>query len=73
MSSPPYFWAAGISGDVGQFGLPPVHIDADFGDIFDHLDFGAMAIGEARYDRYSPLRRYHIFEDIGLGRHTPGT
>jgi hypothetical protein len=54
----PYFWAAGISGEVGQFGLPPVDIDADFGDIFDHLDFGAMAIGEARYDRYS------IFGDI---------
>jgi hypothetical protein len=54
----PYFWAAGISGDVGQFGLPPVEVDASFSDIFDHLDFGAMAIGEARYDRYS------IFGDI---------
>ena len=54
----PYFWAAGISGEVGQFGLPPVDVDASFGDIFDHLDFGAMAIGEARYDRYS------IFGDI---------
>lgn len=51
----PYFWAAGISGEVGQFGLPPVEVDASFGDIFDHLDFGAMAIGEARYDRYSIL------------------
>ncbi|NGN44974.1 hypothetical protein G6N74_28360 [Mesorhizobium sp. CGMCC 1.15528] len=54
----PYFWAAGISGDVGQFGLPPVEVDASFGNIFDHLDFGAMAIGEARYDRFS------IFGDI---------
>jgi hypothetical protein len=54
----PYLWAAGISGEVGQFGLPPVDVDASFGDIFDHLDFGAMAIGEARYDRYS------IFGDI---------
>lgn len=54
----PYFWAAGISGEVGQFGLPPVDVDASFSDIFDHLDFGAMAIGEARYDRYS------IFGDI---------
>jgi hypothetical protein len=54
----PYFWAAGLSGEVGQFGLPPVDVDADFGDIFDYLDFGAMAIGEARYDRYS------IFGDI---------
>ncbi|AYG58927.1 hypothetical protein [Rhizobium jaguaris] len=54
----PYFWAAGMSGDVGQFGLPPVHVDASFGDIWDHLDFGAMAIGEARYDRYS------VFGDV---------
>ncbi len=49
----PYFWAAGLSGDMDQFGLPPVHVDASFSDIFDHLDFGAMAISEARYDRYS--------------------
>lgn len=54
----PYFWAAGLSGDTAQFGLPSVHIDADFGDILDDLDFAAMAIGEARYGRYS------IFGDI---------
>ncbi|EPE96292.1 hypothetical protein [Rhizobium grahamii] len=49
----PYFWAAGLSGDVGVFGLPTVDIDASFSDIFDHLDFAAMAIGEARYGPYS--------------------
>ncbi|MDI7864437.1 hypothetical protein MRS76_21095 [Rhizobiaceae bacterium n13] len=54
----PYFWAAGMSGDTGVFGLPTVNIDADFGDIWDHLDFAAMAIGEARYGPYS------IFADI---------
>ncbi|WP_085034272.1 hypothetical protein [Ensifer aridi] len=54
----PYFWAAGLSGDVAQFGLPEAHVDASFSDIFDHLDFGAMAIGEARYGPYS------IFGDI---------
>ncbi|MBB3589909.1 hypothetical protein FHX08_000253 [Rhizobium sp. BK529] len=54
----PYFWGAGLSGDVAQFGLPSVHVDASFGDIWDHLDFGAMATGEARYDRYS------VFGDI---------
>jgi hypothetical protein len=30
----------------------------DFGDILKDLDFGAMAIAEARYDRYS------LFTDI---------
>ncbi|WEX77480.1 hypothetical protein PYH37_002278 [Sinorhizobium numidicum] len=54
----PYFWAAGLSGDVAQFGLPKAHVDASFSDIFDHLDFGAMAIGEARYGPYS------IFGDV---------
>lgn len=54
----PYFWAAGLSGDVAQFGLPEAHVNASFSDIFDHLDFAAMAIGEARYGDYS------IFTDL---------
>lgn len=54
----PYFWMAGMSGDVGQFGLEPIHVDADFSDLLDHLDFAAMAIGEARNDRFS------IFADV---------
>ncbi|NRP74467.1 hypothetical protein ILFOPFJJ_05389 [Ensifer psoraleae] len=54
----PYFWATGLSGDVAQFGLPETHVDASFSDIFDHLEFGAMAIGEARYAPYS------IFADV---------
>jgi hypothetical protein len=54
----PYFWAAGMSGDTGLFGLPTVHTDMKFGDILKDLDFAAMAIGEARYERYS------IFADI---------
>ena len=49
----PYFWAAGISGDIAQFGAPEVHIDQKFGDILSDLDFAAMVIGEARYDRFS--------------------
>jgi len=54
----PYFWAAGLSGDMAQFGLPEVHIDSDFGDIWDNLDFAFMAAGEARYERFS------VFADI---------
>ena len=54
----PYFWAAGMSGDAGLFGLPTVHLDMDFGDILDNLDFAAMAVAEARYGRYS------IFSDV---------
>ncbi|MDQ0561569.1 opacity protein-like surface antigen [Rhizobium mesoamericanum] len=51
----PYFWMAGLSGDTAQFGLPSVHINADFGDILDNLDFAFMAAGEARYDRFSVI------------------
>ncbi|AMM86740.1 hypothetical protein [Martelella sp. AD-3] len=51
----PYFWAAGISGDIAQFGLPQVTVDASFDNIFDHLDVGLMAIGEARYGPYSVI------------------
>lgn len=58
LSFAPYFWAAGLSGELGQFGLPAVDVDASFSDIFDHLDFGAMAMGEARNGPYS------IFGDV---------
>lgn len=44
----PYLWAAGLSGDVAKFGLPAVDVDSSFSDILDHLDFGVMAVGEAR-------------------------
>jgi len=43
----PYFWAAGLEGDVGVFGVQPVHIDMSFGDIFDDLRFGGMLVAEA--------------------------
>lgn len=54
----PYFWAAGLSGELKQFGLPAVDVDASFSDILDHLEFGAMAMGEARNGPYS------IFGDV---------
>ena len=54
----PYFWAAGMSGDIAQFGPPTVDVDTSFSDILKNLDFAAMAIAEARYDRYS------IFGDL---------
>ncbi|MGZ2453181.1 hypothetical protein ACVIRO_005998 [Rhizobium ruizarguesonis] len=66
----PYFWAAGISGDIGQFGLPEVHIDADFGDILNNLDFAFMAAGEARYDRFSIVGDV-IYTKLGADADTP--
>jgi hypothetical protein len=66
----PYFWAAGISGDIGQFGLPEVHFDADFGDILNNLDFAFMATGEARYDRFSIVGDV-IYTKLGADGDTP--
>lgn len=66
----PYFWAAGISGDVGQFGLPTVHISPDFSDILNNLDFAAMAIAEARNDRFSIVGDV-MYTKLSVGRQTP--
>jgi len=54
----PYFWAASITGNVGAFRAPQVHVDERFSDVWNDLDFGAMVMGEARYDRFS------LFGDI---------
>jgi Protein of unknown function, DUF481 len=66
----PYFWAAGLSGDVSQFGLPVVEVDSSFSDILDNLDFAAMAIAEARYDRYSIFGDL-MYVKVSAGRATP--
>lgn len=47
----PYFWAAGMLGDIAQFGLPAVHLDPSFSDILKNLDFAAMVVGRS----YLPL------------------
>lgn len=69
-SATPYFWAAGLSGETSQFGLPVVDIDADFSNIFDHLKFAAMLIGEARYGPYS-LFGDLIYTDLSGNSGTP--
>ena len=54
----PYGWLASMDGTVAQFGLPPVNVDASFGDILENLDFSAMVVAEARRGRFG------IFTDI---------
>jgi hypothetical protein len=51
----PYLWAAGMKGSVEAGALPRVNVDMSFSDIFDMLDFGAMAAFEARKGRFSIL------------------
>ena len=66
----PYFWAAGMSGQVSQFGLPVVDVDASFSDILNNLDFAAMAIAEARNDRFSIFGDL-IYVKLSTGGTTP--
>lgn len=47
-----YGWAAGLSGDVGVFGLPAQHVDLPFGDVVQNLEFAAMGLAEARKGRF---------------------
>lgn len=66
----PYFWMAGLSGDTSQFGLPTVHMDANFGDILGNLDFAFMAAGEARNDRFSVIGDI-IYTKLSANGETP--
>ena len=43
----PYAWGAGLTGDVGLFGLDPIEVDVPFSDIIQNLDFAAMGMAEA--------------------------
>jgi hypothetical protein len=66
----PYFWAAGMSGSAGVFGLPPQDFDVSFSDILENLDFALMAAGEARYGPWS-LGFDFMYSDLGASVATP--
>jgi hypothetical protein len=40
----PYFWMAGIDGDIGLFGQEPVTVDESFSDIIKDFKFGGMVV-----------------------------
>ena len=67
----PYFWMAGLKGQIGVRGLEPANVDLSFGDVFDAIDWWpppVMLAGEARNGRYA------IFTDfIYLGTGAEGT
>jgi hypothetical protein len=47
----PYFWMAGLSGDMTVHGVP-VHVSESFSDIWSNLDFGAQLHVEAHKGRW---------------------
>lgn len=67
----PYFWMAGMKGQVGVRGYTPSNVDLSFSEIFDAIDWSpppVMLAGEARNGRYA------IFTDfLYLGNEVDGT
>lgn len=53
----PYAWMPALSGDVA-YGRLEAHVQQDFSQILENLDFAGMAVVEARYDRFA------LFSDI---------
>lgn len=49
----PYALLPNMKGETGIGELPPVPVDADPGDVFDNLQFGAMLYAEMRNDRWT--------------------
>jgi hypothetical protein len=66
----PYLWAAGLEGKAGVFGFPPQDVDLSFSDVLENLDIALMAMGEARYDRWS-IGFDFMYSDLGANVPTP--
>ena len=47
----PYFWFAGLKGNVSVKGVADIPIDESFSDVFSHFHFGLLAHFEGRKDR----------------------
>jgi len=67
----PYFWMAGLKGQIGVRGSEPTDVDLSFSEVFDAIEWWpppVMLAGEARNGRYA------IFTDlIYLGTGGSGT
>lgn len=48
----PYFWMAGLDGEISVRGAPEVSVDASFSDILENFDFGLLGHFEARRNRW---------------------
>ena len=65
----PYLWMAGLDGDVTVKGTKS-SVDADFGDIMDNLDTGALGYFEARNGKwgvYADLMYIKVAYDAKVG------
>lgn len=62
----PYFWGAGMKGDVQGGSLPKISTDVSISDILKVLDFGMMGAFEARKDRWGLLFDL-VYMDLSAG------
>ncbi|HTE32715.1 MAG TPA: hypothetical protein VK666_20180 [Chryseolinea sp.] len=60
----PYFMAPTMKGEIGVRQLPASEVDADAGDIFGQLKFGAMAYVEVNYDYKWSVTTDFLFMDL---------
>lgn len=71
LSVTPYFWMAGMEGQVGVRGSQPANVDLSFSEIFDAIDWWpppVMLAGEARNGRYAIVTDF-----LYLGNEVGGT
>ncbi|WP_349361274.1 hypothetical protein [Stappia sp.] len=66
----PYFWGAGMSGNVASFGARPVDVDMGFSDILSDLQFSGMVATEIRNGPFS-LTTDFFFLKLGTDEVTP--
>lgn len=75
----PYLWASAMEGEASFKGLPPQPVEMSFGDIWEKLDFAALAGFEAHNGRWG-LATDVVFMNLGakiplpdvLGSREPG-
>jgi hypothetical protein len=64
----PYIWATGISGDVtAPYPLPGREVEADFGDILDHINGAFLGTADVRYQRFGVLGDV-VYLNVGGGK-----
>ena len=68
----PYAWFVSLDGKAATIrGLPSVDVDANFSDVWDNKNFGALTVLEARRDRFG-LKADLIYLDLEASKGTPG-
>ncbi|MGH6909416.1 MAG: hypothetical protein ACREE0_02045 [Phenylobacterium sp.] len=63
----PYFWATGVSGDVtAPYPLAGREVEADFGDVLDHLNAAFLGTADVRYGRFGVVGDF-VYLSVGGG------